>query len=220
MADILYTSAGQVALHDKNDPDAERSFDAIQLSFPWFDRDAHRGALDRYRHEAVGEEVICACVMISHAEDLLQERVGTAHRLFGMESLTSVLYVTKLYQGPPPAWADPEMVVLGVTEHHEEMMRPCRPDMLTFAEFFFVAPPAVLQGLGLDLTGVNHDTVFSALVRDGQVVCYRRYTNFVEGDTGVLANWQTLYTLHCKLARRMDLVRGLFSLQFVADMDQ
>ena len=218
MPDVLYRQDGsQIANHNKGEPEVETLFAAVKADFPWFDPEQHRAAADQYRHELLKEDVIRTCLMISVAEEALSERVMTAHRLFGMDSKTSMLYVTKLYQGEQPAWAVQGMTVLGVTEHHEEMARPINPAMLTFNEYFFVAPKDVLASLGVNTENTNHDTMYSALVSDGEIKSIRRYSNFVEGDTGVLANWQMMYTLHAKLARRMDLVRTLFSLPYLTE---
>jgi hypothetical protein len=126
-----------------------------------------------------------------------------------------MLYATVLFDSDKPTWAHDDMFIIGVTEHHEEYNKPVNPDMLTFKEYFFVTSQSHAETLGLDLENVNNDTVFSALVKDNQVVAYRRYSNFVETDTGVLAAWQMAYVVHAKLARRMDLVRALFANPFI-----
>ena len=69
--------------------------------------------------------------------------------------------------------------------------------------------------MGFDLSDRNDDTLFSVLVSDGNIVGQRRYTNFDTNDTGVLANWQMMYVMYAKKARRMDLARSLFAQPYV-----
>lgn len=219
MPDILYRQNGtQVHNHNTESSQMQPQFDEIKSSFPWFDETLHRTVSDAYVHEVLQEPVIRTCVMLTNAEEVLGKRVATAHRLFGMTSKTSMLYVTVLFDGVNPSWMPQNAFILGVTEHHEELNRPISAAMLGFKEYFFVLPLAEVTQLGLDTQDVNTDTVFSALEVDGQVVAYRRYSNFAVGDTGSLANWQLLYVLHAKLARRMDLVRTMFSLPFIHEL--
>jgi len=137
--------------------------------------------------------------------------VYLAHRVFGMESNTSYLYSTDLMNNDKPDWAHQDMFIMCKTNHYEEYKRLCKPEMLSFEEYFFVASPEVLSTLNLNLDNMNEDTVFSALVSNNEVVSYRRYTNFDEQSQGVLANWQVIYTLAARRARRMDLVKELYS---------
>ncbi|WP_396190156.1 hypothetical protein [Flavobacterium sp.] len=221
MPDVLYRQDGTTTRNfNKGEAEVPALFARIKDVFPWFQEGEHRAASEAYTHEVLQEEVMRTCVMISVAEEALGKRVATAHRLFGMESLTSMLYVTVLFDGEKPSWMHPEAFILGVTEHHEEYGKPVNPAMLGFKEYFFVVPPAAMAQFGLSLEGINSDTVFSALEVDGQVVAYRRYTNFAEGDTGVLANWQMLYVLHAKLARRMDLVRQMYGLPYIHELTE
>jgi hypothetical protein len=219
MPDILYRQDGtQTPNYNKGAEQVPALFAQIKESFPWFDEGLHRAVSEAYTHEVLGERVMRTCVMIANAEEALGKRLATAHRLFGMDSKTSMLYVTVLFDGQKPSWMHPDAFVLGVTEHHEEYGRPVNPAMLAFKEYFFVLPLADMAQLNIDIEGVNRDTVFSALEVDGQVVAYRRYTNYDESDTGVLANWQMLYVLHAKLARRMDLAREMFALPFIHEL--
>lgn len=219
MPDVLYRQDGtKTKNQNKGAPEVPALFAEIKSVFPWFDEGDHRAVSEAYVHEVLGERVIRTCVMIANAEEALGKRVATAHRLFGMDSQTSMLYVTVLFDGEKPAWMDPDAFILGVTEHHEEYGRPVNPAMLGFKEYFFVVPPLDMGQFGLDLENVNADTVFSALEVNNRVVAYRRYSNFTEGDAGVLANWQMLYVLHAKLARRMDLVRTMFSLPYIHEL--
>jgi hypothetical protein len=219
MPDILYRQDETKSVNrNKGEEGVPELFARIQEKFPWFNSNEHRAVAEPYVHEVLQEEVIRTCVMIANAEEALGKRVATAHRLFGMESQTSMLYVTVLFDGEKPSWMHPDAFILGVTEHHEEYNRPVNPAMLTFKEYFFVVPPIDMGQFGVPLEGINSDTVFSALEVGGKVVAYRRYTNYTEGDTGVLANWQMLYVLHAKLARRMDLARQMFSLPYIHEL--
>lgn len=219
MPDVMYRKGEQeVRNYNKGDAKVDEQFSKVKAKFPWFDEGVHRAASDEYVHEVLGEKVIRTCVMIATAEEALGKRVMTAHRLFGMDSGTSMFYATVLFDGVNPTWMPEGAYVLGVTEHHEEFGKPVGDKMLGFKEYFFVVPPAVMGGLGIDLTGLNADTLFSALEVNGQVVSYRRYTNYDTEDTGVLANWQMLYVLHCKLAKRMDLARSMFGLPYIHEL--
>lgn len=221
MPDVLYRQDGTTTRNfNKGEAEVPALFEAIKQEFPWFQEGEHRAASEAYTHEVLQERVMRTCVMIATAEDALGKRVATAHRLFGMDSHTSMLYVTVLFEGTKPVWMDPDAFILGVTEHHEEYGRPVNPAMLGFKEYFFVVPPSDMGQFGLSLENINADTVFSALEVNGEVVAYRRYSNFAEGDTGVLANWQMLYVLHAKLARRMDLVREMFSLPYIGQLTE
>jgi len=217
MPDVLYKQDNtKVVNHNKDEKELTDSlFAEIKSKFDWFNEIDHRAVSDKYTHEILGNQVIRTCVMLPTAEAMVGKRLATAHRLFDVDTNTSMLYSTILFADEQPSWAHPDMFIIGVTEHYEEYNKPVNPDMLTFKEYFFVTSTEGAQTLGLDLTGVNHDTVFSALVKDDQVVAYRRYSNFVETDTGVLANWQMAYVVHAKLARRMDLVRALFANPFI-----
>jgi hypothetical protein len=216
MPDVLYKIDGvKVTNHNQGEDQATGLFDVVKEKFTWFDKEVHRAVSQAYHHEILGEQVIRTCVVMKYAEEVLDDVFGTAHRLFGMDSGTSMFYVTKLFQGTNPAWCDENMFILSFTEHHEELNRPCSPNMLGFTEYFFVASPEKLAEMEYDLTDVNDDTLFSVLTVNDEIVAKRRYTNFVEDDAGVLANWQTMYVMYAKKARRMDLVRSLFSKSFV-----
>lgn len=221
MPDVLYRQDGtRTSNFNKGAEQVPGLFADIKAKFPWFNEGDHRAVSEAYTHEVLGERVMRTCVMIANAEEALGKRVATAHRLFGLDSLTSMLYVTVLFDGENPSWMHPDAFILGVTEHHEEYGRPINPAMLGFKEYFFVVPPLDMNQFGLDIEGINADTVFSALEVNGQVVAYRRYSNFTPGDSGVLANWQMLYVLHAKIARRMDLVRQMYALPYIAELTE
>jgi len=125
------------------------------------------------------------------------------------------LYTTDIMLGNKPSWAHQDMFIIAETNHYEEYKKPCKPEMLTFKEYFFVASLEVLSTLNLNLENLNDDTLFSALVSNNEVISYRRYTNFDDASQGVLANWQVIYTLAARKARRMDLVKELYSKSYV-----
>jgi hypothetical protein len=217
MPDVLYKTDGvKVVNYNKSSTEESNAlFDRIKSKFPWFNVDVHRAVSQEYLHEYIGKNVIRTCVMMNYAESVLEGTFSTAHRLFDLDGGTSMFYVTKFFDLDQPSWADEDMHFLCYSEHHEEYGKPCDPKMLEFAEYFFVAPTEKLESMGYDLTDKNDDTVFSVLVANNEIVAKRRYTNFEEGDAGVLANWQTMYVLYAKKARRMDLVRNLFAQPFL-----
>jgi len=215
MPDTLFKQDNIQSLsHDKGTDRADELFDIVKNKFSWFNVDEHRGASEPYVHEILNEEVRRCCATIEYIKPLLNKEVYLAHRIFGMESNTSYLYTTDIMLGDKPSWAHQDMFIIAETNHYEEYKRPCKPEMLAFKEYFFVASPEVLSTLGLDLENLNDDTLFSALVSNNEVVSYRRYTNFDEQSQGVLANWQVIYTLAARKARRMDLVREMYSKGF------
>lgn len=216
MPDILFKQDGQkVENFNKSQPESTALFDVIKQAFPWFDIGSHRAVSQPYVHEVIGKQVMRTCLMMNYAESIIEGTFSTAHRLFDIDTCTSMIYVTKLFEGDTPSWATDDMYILGYTEHHEEFKKPCDPAMLSFSEYFFIASDERLEAMGFDLTDRNEDTLFSLLVSDGQVVAQRRYTNFDESDSGVLANWQMMYVMFAKKARRMDLVRSLFAQPYV-----
>lgn len=216
MPDVLYKGDGQkVENFNKSSPEAGPLFDQIKQAFPWFDVGVHRAVSQEYVHEITGKRVQRTCLMLNYAESIIEGTFGTAHRLFDMEGGTSMIYVTKLFEGDKPSWATDDMFILGYTEHHEEFKKPIDPLMLTFSEYFFIASDERLEAMGFDLTDRNEDTLFSVLVSNDQVVAQRRYTNFDPMDAGVLANWQMMYVMYAKKARRMDLARSLFAQPYV-----
>lgn len=216
MPDVLYKQDGQkVKNFNMTDIRAEPLFADVKIAFPWFNPGVHRAVSEAYTHEVIGKQVMRTCIVMNFAEGMVPGLFGTAHRLFDMENLTSMMYVTKLFEGDKPSWAPDDMYILGYTEHHEEFKKPIDPLMLSFTEYFFIASDERLEAMGFDLTDRNEDTVFSVLVSNDQVVAQRRYTNFDPEDMGVLANWQTMYVMYAKKARRMDLARALFAQPYV-----
>jgi hypothetical protein len=216
MPDILFKQDGQkVENFNKNQLESAALFDDIKQAFPWFDVGSHRAVSQAYVHEIIGKRVMRTCLMLNYAESIVDGAFGTAHRLFDLDTGTSMIYVTKLFEGDKPSWATDDMFILGQTEHHEEFKKPCDPAMLSFSEYFFIAADERLESMNFDLTDRNEDTLFSVLVSGDQVVAQRRYTNFDPEDAGVLANWQMMYVMFAKKARRLDLVRALFAQPYV-----
>ena len=88
--------------------------------------------------------------------------------------------------------------------------------MLTFKEYFFVASDSLISSYNPSfLENKDSDTVFSALVVDDEIKTIRKYNDFVKDGNDFLINWQSVYFLFAKKARRMDLIRELFNKDFV-----
>ena len=207
MSDILHFPSGQVSVsHDIKDDQAKTLFETLKVSFPWLNVDEYRAISDVYQHEHTQTNVVRTCLYITIAENLLDKKVGTAHRLFDVDNNTSCLYATVLYEGETPSWAVGDMFVIGYTEHHEELGKPCSPHLLDFKEYFFTASADTLQSLGLTPED-SEDVIYSAIVANDQIVSVRKYTDFLEEEDEF--NWQLLYIMFAKKARRMDLVREL-----------
>lgn len=214
MSDSFYLQGGQ-AVHNRDHdlPEADALYEALRQVFPSTLMDSYQGFTDQYQHEFLNEPVLRACMLIQDAKDLTGTDAAACHRLFGMQSATSVLYTTVLDEEPEKAFLSQSSYVVAKTVHYEEFGRPCRPEMLTFTELFFVAPLSELQSFyGLSLTEIPPGTIFSAVVANNQLVSVRRYTS--ETDN-LLGQWQSIYVLFCKRARRMDLARRLINLEFL-----
>lgn len=216
MPDTLFKQNGsKITNTNLSDKEGIDLFDTLKKSFSWIKQEDYRAIAPSYYHEVLGEQVTRTCVTIKTAENLVNKKVASAHRLFGLESKTSMLYITLLFDEEKPSWATDDMFILGKTEHFEEYGRPCNPEMLNFKEYFFVASEETLLSMGVDISDINNDTVYSVLVKNNEIKAVRRYTNFVENDDGILANWQLLYVLFAKRARRIDLIKDLFSKPFI-----
>lgn len=212
MPDTIYMEDGTVVVNHRDTADecSERYRDIIAV-FPWFNIDDHVAAAEPYTHEIFGEQTIRTCFRTTDAKTMLGRDVGTAHRVFCLDSATSYIAVTELYEDEQPEWCPDGAYVLSYTTHHQEFGKPAPAGFDSFNEYFMACRPDVVESLGLNTTDVNDDTLISFLVTtDGNVMAKRRYSNFVEGD-GVLANWQGIYVFYCKKARRMDLARALFA---------
>jgi len=216
MPDVLYKQDGtKVKNINLTDDESIPLIQELKSKFDWVVDDDYRAVAEKYYHEYINANVIRTCVVLKTAENLVGKSVATAHRLFDVDSNTSMLYTTSLFEDENPSWLPQDAFILGVTEHHEEYTRPVNPKMLEFKEYFFIAPTETLVTLGLDLTDINKDTVYSALVVNDEIKSIRRYTNFIEGDMGVLANWQMLYMIFAKKARRLDLIKEFLSKPFL-----
>jgi len=219
MPDLMYKNNGdKIASYRADDTRYTELFTELKIKFPWINIEQYRGVSEPYLHEYLNENVIRSCLILKEAITLVgNEDFATAHRLFSLDSNTSMLYTTKLFIEDTPSWVTQEMFILAVTEHYEEYGKPCNPKMLTFKEYFVIAPQKTLETFNLNLTDSNNDTVFSILVdNNNQIISTRRYTNFdIRDTTGVLASWQTYYVMYAKKQKRMDLVRTMFSKPYI-----
>jgi hypothetical protein len=217
MPDVLYKNDGiKVRAIPKTDDESTPIIREVQAAFPWFKESEHRTVGEKYLHEVIGHNVYRFCVELDTIKHLLPDReFGACHRLFDMDTNKSVLYTTEVFIGEDPEWLPEGGMCIGETFHFEEFGRDCSPELMSFKEMFFVTSPEEAAKLGIDTTDVNKDTVYSALVVDGAVHAYRRYTNFVEADNGVLANWQLLVILYARRAKRNDIIKRLLSLDYL-----
>lgn len=219
MLDLMYKTNGEkIPSYRSTDTRYDELFFSLKIKFPWINLEQYRGISEPYLHEYLNENVIRSCLILKEAITLLgAEDFLTAHRLFSLDSNASMLYITKIFIEEQPSWVNQEMFILAATEHYEEYSKPCNPKMLTFKEYFIVAPEETLQTFNLDITDLNNDTVFSILVdNNNQIIAKRRYTNFDSNDnTGILASWQTYYVMYAKKLKRMDLVRTMFSKPYI-----
>lgn len=220
MPDTIYKNDGSKILnYTQNTTGFSDSEALIKEKFPWFDVTQHRTLSQPYLHEYLNETVIRACIVLKYATNLIgNENIATAHRLFSLDSNTSMLYSLNLFVEDKPSWITQEMFIVAVTNHYEEYGRPCNPKMLTYKEYWFVAPQETLETLNLNLEDLNNDTLFAILVdtNNNDIISARRYSNFDPNDTtGILASWQTYYVMHAKKQKRMDLVRTMFSKSYI-----
>lgn len=216
MSDSLYLSDGRV-VHNHNffSESGDALFDRLRAVFPVTLKDTYQAIADEYVHEVLGRPVIRTCLLVQDAKDMLGKDVFTCHRVFDLEENTSILYTTDFFDQAAPAFFSPGSCVLAKTEHYEEYGRPASAQLLGFCEYFFIAPLNELNSFyGLQLDSIPASTLFSALVKDGEIVSVRRYTN--ESDM-LLTNWQTAYIYFARKARRIDLMRQLLNLEFIAD---
>ena len=218
-SDLMYqTNGNKVPNYRSNNSRYSELFSELKTKFPWITLSQYAGVSESYTDEYLNENVVRSCLVLKQAFTLLgNEDFALAHRLFSLDSNTSMLSITKLFVEEQPSWVSQEMFILSVTEHYEEYNKPCNPKMLTYKEYSFVAPQETLETFSLDLSDLNNDTAFSILVdNNNQIISKRRYTNFDINDTSsFLANWQTYYIMYAKKAKRMDLVRNMFSKSYI-----
>lgn len=223
MSDTLIRHDGSlVQNHLSTELAAEPLFDMLEAAFPWSKRDLYTAIADPYVHEFLQEQVIRTCVLTTDMSASLGRPLASCHRLFGLESQTSSLYVTDLYIDDAPGWASDNTFVVGKTTHYEEFGRPCSPQMLGFSEYFFVAPKAELEGFyGIDTSNANSSTIYSVLVSGEQIVAKRQYTNLPTSalQDALLVNWPSIYVMFARKSGRSDLARKLFSLPFMHEFD-
>jgi len=214
MPDTLYKQNGDVIVnHRSGDEECVTLFDTVRGSFPWFDLDFHVAASDPYIHEVFNEQVIRTCFRTTDAEEMVGKTVATAHRMFCMDSQTSFVITTDLFEDEQPSWKPPQSHVIACTNHYEEYGKPAPTGFDSFKEYFVACSSEVAaESFGVNIENTNSDTLYTVLVdNDDNIITTRRYTNYIEGD-GVLANWQGIYVFFCKRAKRMDLARQLFAL--------
>lgn len=191
-------------------------YSSLRQVFPKVLTDTYQTISQEHMHEALGHRVMRTCLMTQDSMDMIGREAATLHRLFDLDALTSVLYSNEIFTGEKPSCLSPGTFVMSRTEHFEEYGRPCSDELLSFCEYFFIAPLDEIQGFyGLSIEQIPGRTVFGALVRNGEIVSVRRYTD-MSADGGVLlGNWQGVFVLHAKKARRMDLARTLLNLEYL-----
>jgi hypothetical protein len=218
-SDLMYQINGdKIPNYRSNNNRYNEIFFELKVKFPWINLSQYAGVSEPYTDEYLNENVVRSCLILKEAFTLLgNQDFGLAHRLFSLDSNTSMLSVTKLFVEDQPIWVNQEMFILSVTEHYEEYNKPCNPKMLTYKEYGIIAPQETLETFNLDLTDLNNDTAFSILVdSNNQIIAKRRYTNFDTNDTSsFLASWQTYYIMYAKKAKRMDLIRNMFSKSYI-----
>jgi hypothetical protein len=214
MSDTIYLSNGtEVNNHTSGTPEADALFDRLRGVVKDVVKDIYQAIADEYQHEVIGTPVIRTCLLTQDAKDKIGRDVMTCHRLFDLSSSKSILYTTEFFLDDKPACFGPQTFVVAKTESFEEFGRPCSPEMLGFDEYFFVAPVSELNGLyGQQLESIAPATLFSALVRDGQIVAVRRYCNKKDA---LLANWQSIYVLFARRSGRIDKARDLLNLAYI-----
>jgi len=192
-------------------------FLALKETFPWIIADNYRAISEPYYHEYLKETVIRTCVAVIQAETLLGRKVTTAHRLFCMDSKTSMFYTT---EGPiideQPTWYDDaNMHMLGKTIHTEEFNRPSRPEMFEFQEYFVVGNEAVLSAMNSNSIPEPEDKewLYGVVVKDDEVITTRKYYSSYGDAQGL--NWQLMYLLGCREMKRTDLAKDLYRKSFM-----
>jgi hypothetical protein len=186
----------------------------LRKKFNWVESDFTTGISDAYIHELLNEPVTRCCVAIKYAKDILERDAFVCHRLFGLNTGTSVLYTTDLYSGPQPNGIPDSVFVFAETNHYAEFNRPTTDLMTGYKEYFFTAPIGIIYALGINTEGVNESTVYSAIHYNNEVVAFRRYTNYDDEDTtSTLANWSLLVILAARKAKRNDIIKKLLAFE-------
>lgn len=207
MADTLYFPDNtSIRTIDVFNDTSNMLWDTLEGQFDWVNRENYISISPSYTHEHIGEVVTRTCVPTNTISEILGRKVFTAHRLFGTESETSSLYVTDIFLDDQPSWVPSSGAVLGKTAHYDEVARPCKPEMLNFSEHFFICSREDAgANFGLYPETLNHDTIYSALVVEGnpEPVAFRYY------DTGF--DWQSFYVALARAHGDLSLARDLFN---------
>lgn len=214
MADTFFLRSGTaVRNHTMGTEAADALFDRLRASVPDVLYDSYQAIGDEYTHEVLGSRVIRTCLLAQDGIDLVGKAPASCHRLFELESGCSFFYTTDLFVDDKPPCMGPKSFIIAKTSHFEEFGRPCRPEMLSFSELFFIAPIEELNGFyGLQVESIQPNTLFSALVADGQIRSVRRYWS----DTDALmTNWQGVYVYFARKEGRIDLARQVMNLPYL-----
>ncbi len=220
MPDTLFKQDGSKATaHVKTSDEAKLLLNKILSKFDWFKEDNHGNIADEYLHEYTNTNVIRVCANLSPVKALLPDNTFiAAHRLFDLDNSTSVLYTTEIYLGETPTWLPPNSFLGAETKHYAEFGRPCDDKLLGFKELFFITNRETGVDLGFSDTDYNKSVVYSAIVSStdvNKVYSFRKYLTDNVDEEGVLANWQILFTLLARKAKRADKIRDLYKLDYL-----
>ena len=207
--DKLFLANGQVS-QNKNIVDSEVNEykQLLKENFSWFRDVDHVAIADPYTHEIFNETCIRTCFPAPVLTELTGIEYATAHRMFLPESNKSYVFGLSLYDSEQPSWITEEAFVLAEFTKHIEAGRDA-PN-LEFKELVFVCTDSFAENLGINTANKTLDSFCSAIIVNNEIVATRIYTN-PTGDDPLLTNWQSLYVLFCKKAKRIDLARELFS---------
>lgn len=179
----------------------------LRDNFAWFSEDDHVAIADPYEHEVHGETCIRTCFPAPVLADMVGKEYASAHRMFLPNSQRSYVFGITLFADEQPSWITEEAFVIAQFDKYEEHGRAC-PN-LEFSELMFTATDAFAESLGIDISNNTEDTLYTALIKNGEIVATRSYTN-PTGEDPLISNWQGVYVFFCKKARRIDLARELF----------
>ena len=214
MGDIIHKSDGTtVSEYRIGTVEFENTASIINQKFSWFDRNQCIYLTQPHTHEFINENIIRACVLREEAINLLgNDLFFTTHRIFDIDSSTSVLGVFSLYTDSIPAWVNKEMFIFGIIEYYEEYGRPSIPNMINLKEYAFIAPEETLVSLGLNLASdENFTTAYTALVNNNEIIAVRKYSSNDTVNPGMLSTLWGMVVTEAKKQKRMDIVRNLFS---------
>lgn len=206
--DKIFLADGQTSTNRNISVEESSSAKAtLSSSFSWFSEDDHVAIADPYLHEIHQEQCIRTCFPAPVLADMVDKEYASAHRMFLPGSQTSYVFGITLFTGDQPNWITDDAFVIAQFDKYEEHGRPC-PD-LDFSELMFAATDSFAESLGIDVSHNTDDTLYTALVQNGNIIATRSYTN-PTGEDPLISNWQGVYVFFCKKARRIDLARELF----------